>query len=336
MLPTIIDRRRPASWQRAVANGVSSLAELLSMLELEPEQLSVSTAAAREFRLRVPRSFVARMCVGDPDDPLLRQVVPTVAELGELPGFGDDPVGDREASPLPGVVHKYRGRLLLLVTGACGIHCRYCFRRHFPYSEASPGAEQWSQALDYVRGDSTLTEVILSGGDPLSASDQRLARLAASLAEIPHLRRLRVHTRMPVIVPERVDDELLAWLAGGRLRPIVILHVNHPLEIDAAVRRSVSRMADAGVTIYNQAVLLAGINDRIETLCQLSETLFDAGIQPYYLHLLDRVRGAAHFEVSEARARELALGVAGRLPGYLVPRVVREIPGAEAKVPLRL
>ena len=363
MIPTIVDRRPPASWQRAVADGVSSLAELLKMLELEPQQLSVSTAAAREFRLRVPRSFVARMRLGDPDDPLLRQVVPLVAELGEAHGFVDDPVGDGEASPLPGVVHKYRGRLLLLVTGACGIHCRYCFRRHFPYppsvplrgnppsvplrgnppsvplrgnAEASPGAEQWDRALDYVRGDPTVTEVILSGGDPLSVSDRRLAGLATSLAEIPHLRRLRVHTRMPVIVPGRVDDQLLGWLAGGRLRPIVVLHVNHPQEIDDAVRRSISRLADAGVALYNQAVLLAGINDRVETLCQLSETLFDAGVQPYYLHLLDRVRGAAHFEVNESRARELALGMASRLPGYLVPRVVREIAGAEAKVPLRL
>ncbi len=336
MLPAIVDRRPPASWQEAIADGVSSLAELLSMLELEPEQLSVSTDAARQLRLRVPRGFVARMRPGDPDDPLLRQVVPTIAELGEARGFVDDPVADGAASPLSGVVHKYRGRLLLLVTGACGIHCRYCFRRHFPYAEASLGAEQWGLTLGYVRGDPTLTEVILSGGDPLSVSDRRLARLAASLAGIPHLQRLRVHTRMPVIVPERVDDELLGWLAGGRLRPIVVLHVNHPREIDTAVRRAVSRMADAGITLYNQAVLLAGVNDRIETLCQLSETLFDAGVQPYYLHLLDRVRGAAHFEVSEPRARELARGMASRLPGYLVPRVVREIPGAEAKVPLRL
>ncbi len=354
MLPAILDRRPPASWQRAVADGVSNLAELLSILELEPEQLSVSAAAARELRLRVPRGFVARMRPGDPDDPLLRQVLPTVAELDEARGFVDDPVGDREASPLPGVVHKYRGRLLLLVTGACGIHCRYCFRRHFPYAssvplrgnassvplrgnaEAGPGGEQWGRALDYVRGDPTLTEVILSGGDPLSVSDRRLARLATSLAGIPHLRRLRVHTRMPVIVPRRVDDELLGWLAGGRLRPVVVLHVNHPREIDAAVCRSVSRLAGAGVALYNQAVLLAGVNDRIKTLCQLSEVLWGAGVQPYYLHLLDRVRGAAHFEVSESKARELARGMASRLPGYLVPRVVREIPGAEAKVPLRL
>jgi EF-P beta-lysylation protein EpmB len=221
--------------------------------------------------------------------------------------------------------------VLLTLTGACAVHCRYCFRRHFPYVDANPAREVWREALDYVARDETISEVILSGGDPLMLSDKRLSELADALAAIPHLERLRVHTRLPVVIPQRVDDALLSWLTGQRLKPVLVLHVNHANEIDENLRAATRRLADSGVTLLNQAVLLRGINDSVEALSALSEALFAANVLPYYVHLLDRVQGAAHFEVSEDEARRLMTGVQARLPGYLVPRLAREEPGASAK-----
>jgi EF-P beta-lysylation protein EpmB len=254
-------------------------------------------------------------------------------ETRPQPGFERDPLGEERVSPVPGLLHKYRGRALLVVTGACAIHCRYCFRRHFPYAEH---AAAWEGALGYLAADPTVTEVILSGGDPLAVTDERLGALARRLAEIPHLRRLRVHTRLPVVLPERVDEGLLEWLAGTRLAPLLVLHANHPRELDGAVAAAVGRLRGAGVPVLNQAVLLAGINDRVEDLAGLSEGLFEIGVLPYYLHLLDPVAGAAHFEVPLPRGRELVAELARLLPGYLVPRLVREVPGAPAKVPVEL
>ena len=297
-------------------------------------------AAARDFPLRVPRGFVARMRRGDPADPLLLQVLPTAAELVAAPGYTADPLVEVDesaaASPVPGVLHKYRGRALLLVTGACGVHCRYCFRRHFPYGEHAPRGDGWERALEWLAANPAVEEVILSGGDPLAVSDEKLAWLVEALDAIPHLRRLRVHTRMPVVLPERVDDALVAWLGGSRLSTVVVLHANHAQEIDGTVSAAIARLRAAGAAVLNQAVLLAGVNDSVAAQCELSRALFDAGALPYYLHLLDRVAGAAHFEVPEARARELLHGVMAELPGYLVPRLVREVPGAPFKVPLEL
>jgi EF-P beta-lysylation protein EpmB len=267
----------------------------------------------------------------DPQDPLLLQVWMSAQEDGRAPGFELDPVGDLEAMPVPGLLHKYYGRVLLTLTGACAVHCRYCFRRHFPYADANPARQVWREALDYVARDETISEVILSGGDPLMLSDRRLSDLADALAAIPHLERLRVHTRLPVVIPQRVNDALLSWLAGQRLKPVLVLHVNHANEIDENVRAATRSLADSGVTLLNQAVLLRGVNDSVEALSGLSEALFAANVLPYYLHLLDRVQGAAHFEVSEDKARRLMAEVHARLPGYLVPRLAREAPGASAK-----
>ena len=333
-----------ANWQRALGDAVSSVGELLDLLGLAPESLPAhlrpAAAAAREFPLRVPRGFAARMRPGDPSDPLLLQVLPTAAELVAAPGYTADPLAEVDeaaaTSPVPGVLHKYRGRALLLVTGACGIHCRYCFRRHFPYGDHAPRGDGWGRALDWLAASHGIEEVILSGGDPLAATDEKLARLVESLDAIPHLRRLRVHTRMPVVLPERVDDALTSWLGGTRLSTVIVLHANHAREIDGAVTAAIARLRAAGAAVLNQAVLLAGINDSVEAQCELSRALFEARALPYYLHLLDRVAGAAHFEVSQARARELLHGVMGELPGYLVPRLVREVPGAPFKVPLDL
>lgn len=320
------------AWRRALAEAVTDPAELLGLLDLPAELLPEARRAAELFGLRVPRSFVARMRPGDPRDPLLLQVLPLGRELEAVPGYSEDPLAEGEAVIRPGLLHKYRGRVLLVVTGTCAVHCRYCFRRHFPYAESHPGWSGWGETLEAVAADPEVREVILSGGDPLSAGDERLAELVSGIAAIPHVERLRVHTRNPVVLPERVDSRLLAWLSGTRLRTVVVVHANHAREIDGAVRAAFARLRDAGATLLNQSVLLAGVNDSADALVELSETLFEAGALPYYLHLLDRVRGAAHFEVPEDRARRLVGEAAARLPGYLVPRLVREVPGAPAKV----
>ncbi len=269
---------------------------------------------------------------GDPHDPLLRQVLPLAAECVSAPEFTTDPVGDLSAMAVPGVLHKYRGRVLLALTGACAVHCRYCFRRHFPYAEANASSDRWQAALDYIARDASIHEVILSGGDPLALADRRLADLARRLAAVAHVERLRIHTRLPIVLPARVTTELTDWLAGGRLQPVMVVHANHANEIDADVRAALARLRAAGVTLFNQSVLLKGVNDSVESLAGLSEALFAAGVVPYYLHLLDRVQGAAHFEVEEGRARQLMADLAARLPGYLVPRLVREVAGAPSKL----
>jgi L-lysine 2,3-aminomutase len=323
---------RQVSWQPALARAITDPAELLAAVGLGEEWLPAARAAARLFPLRVPRGFVARMRRGDPRDPLLRQVLPLAEEGEAAPGFGADPVGDLAAMAVPGVLHKYRGRVLLTATGACAVHCRYCFRRHYPYADANPAADRWRAALEYVAGDTSISEVILSGGDPLSLSDRRLAELARSLDRVAHLKRLRLHTRLPIVLPERVNDELIDWLGATRLRPVVVVHANHANEIDPSVRAALSRLKAAGVELLNQSVLLRGVNDSADALAALSEAVFEAGVLPYYLHMLDRVQGAAHFEVPDAVARDLMAELNERLPGYLVPRLVREVPGAPGKL----
>lgn len=321
------------AWRRELAEAVTRPAELLALLGLPAEP--GAEAAAGLFGLRVPRGFIARMRPGDRDDPLLLQVLPRATECAAAPaGYGPDPLAEAAAMTVPGLLHKYRGRVLLTLTGACGIHCRYCFRRHYPYAEANPGGSHWPATLEHIAADAGITEVILSGGDPLSLADARIAALCADLAAIPHLRRLRIHSRLPVVLPARVTPELLEALTGSRLHAVLVVHANHPNEIDAAVRQALRRTTAAGVPVLNQSVLLRGVNDRADTLCALSEALFEAGTLPYYLHQLDRVQGAAHFEVPDAEAIALAAELRARLPGYLVPRLVRETAGAPAKTPL--
>ena len=323
---------RQVSWQAALARAITDPAELLATVGLGDEWLPAARAAARLFPLRVPRGFVARMRPGDPHDPLLRQVLPLAEECVAEQGFGADPVGDLAAMAAPGVLHKYQGRVLLTSTGACAVHCRYCFRRHFPYADANAAADHWRAALEYVAADDSISEVILSGGDPLSLSDRRLAELAHGLDDVAHLRRLRLHTRLPIVLPERVHAGLLDWLGATRLRTVVVVHANHANEIDTSVRAALARLKDANVELLNQSVLLRGVNDSVEALAALSEVMFEAGVLPYYLHMLDRVQGAAHFEVRDDTARSLMAELNGRLPGYLVPRLVREIPGAPGKL----
>src|SRR3984893_3789831 len=325
-------RQHSQGWQSEMASAITSPRELVTELGLDPGLVSAATAAGSTFRLRVPRSYLARIRPGDPDDPLLRQVLPIGAELTNTADYTPDPLGEHAALRAPGLLQKYHGRALLITTSACAIHCRYCFRREFPYAEQTSEASRWSEALDEIARDSSIEEIILSGGDPLSLSDWRLASLTDALQRIPHVRRLRVHTRQPVVLPSRVDDGLTQWLTQLRLPVVFVLHVNHPNEIDMDVQSACARLHDSGVTLLNQTVLLQGVNDDPDVLAELSRRLFEAGVLPYYLHLLDRVRGAAHFEVPEERARLIAGELAARLPGYLVPRLAREIHGAPAKV----
>jgi EF-P beta-lysylation protein EpmB len=324
----------PARWQALWREAVRDPRELLALLGLDRATPGVSDAAAAQFPLRVPHGFVAKMRHGDPHDPLLRQVLPLDAEMKPMPGFSLDAVGDGVAKAADGVIRKYRGRALLITTGSCAVHCRYCFRRHFDYATETAAAGNWREAVDLIRADTDIDEVILSGGDPWSLSTTKLTELTDALATVPHLKRLRVHTRLPVVLPERVDTPLLAWLRALPWPVTVVLHANHANEIDASVERACRALREAGTTLLNQAVLLRGVNDSVDALAALSERSFAAGVLPYYLHQLDRVQGAAHFEVDDDEARRLHAALAARLSGYLVPRLVREVAGDPGKRPL--
>ena len=324
----------PQSWQALWRDAVRDPLELARLLGLDADALGISDAAARQFALRVPRGFVGRMRHGDPHDPLLRQVLPLDAEMRPMAGFSLDAVGDGAATAGAGVIRKYRGRALLVTTGSCAINCRYCFRRHFPYAEQNAASDGWEEAVSVIAADASIDEVILSGGDPWSLATAKLAALTDALARIPHIRRLRIHTRLPVVLPERVDAPLIAWLSRLPWPVVVVLHANHANEFDPEVDAAVARLRAIGATVLNQAVLLRGVNDSVDALAALSERGFAAGVLPYYLHQLDRVQGAAHFEVTDDRALALHAGLSARLSGYLVPRLVREVAGDSGKRPL--
>ncbi len=326
---------RPASgdWRRELAGAIREPAELAATLGLDPGELPGMAGAAMDFRLLVPRGFAARMRRGDPTDPLLRQVLPDALELApQPPDYLADPLAEAAAVRTPGLLHKYPGRALLVTSGACAVHCRYCFRRHFPYPAENPRREDWSAALAAIAADVSISEVILSGGDPLMLDDAVLAGLAERLAAIAHVRRLRIHTRLPVVLPARVNDTLIEWLHACPLPVTMVLHVNHPREIGPELAAACARLRPHLRFLLNQAVLLAGVNDDAATLVALSEALDEIAILPYYLHLPDRVAGTAHFAVSEARGRLLIEALRARLPGYLVPRLAREVPGAASKL----
>lgn len=320
-------------WRQSLRDAVTDPAELLALLDLSELADHLPTENAG-FALKVPRGFLARMRHGDPNDPLLLQVLPQLAELHETPGFTNDAVGDLEAVAAPGVLHKYEGRALLIAAGSCAVNCRYCFRRHFPYAGELAAAHAWREAIDCLASNASIREVILSGGDPLVLSTQKLTELTGALQHVPHVIRLRIHSRLPVVLPERIDGAFCAWLSALPLQRVVVLHANHPNELDASVQAACARLREAGATLLNQSVLLRGVNDDADVLAGLSERLFACGVLPYYLHQLDRVRGTAHFEVPDAHAHDLVESMRARLPGYLVPRLVRELPGERAKTPI--
>lgn len=330
------------TWQEQLASSVRDPKELLQQLDLSSSLennlintfLNDAIAAGNEFALRVPTAYLKRIEKGNPNDPLLKQILPLKEELHATPGYNTDPLGELDTNPIPGLVHKYHGRVLLIVSPNCAINCRYCFRRHFPYQNNKPGRNEWQNALDYISLDTSITEVIYSGGDPLAASDKQLLWLTEQVSQIPHVQRLRIHTRLPVVIPDRITDHCLKWLTSTRLLPSLVIHSNHPNELDTAVANALLRLKQAGVTLLNQTVLLSGVNDSVEILQQLSERLFQMGVLPYYLHQLDRVKGSAHFEVSDKDAKQLITELMARLPGYLVPKLVREIPNTPNKMPL--
>ncbi len=334
MIPAQTPSAQPADWRRLWREAVTDPRELLRLLDLDALADQLPDDGDAGFPLRVPRGYVARMARGRADDPLLRQVLPLGLEQRVLPGYSLDAVGDLAASAGGGVLHKYEGRALLVTTGSCAIHCRYCFRRHFPYAEHTAAAGHWAGALAGIDADPGIHEVILSGGDPWSLATAKLAELTDALRARPQVRRLRIHTRLPVVLPERVDEALLGWLRALPWTVIVVIHANHAQELDAAVAEALARLRGAGALLLNQAVLLRGVNDAIDAQAALSERLLDAGVLPYYLHQLDRVAGTAHFDVPDAEALAIEAGLRARLPGYAVPKLVREIAGAASKTPL--
>lgn len=322
-----------SDWRELWRNAITDPAELLQAVGLgdRPDLLPADDAG---FALRVPRGFVARMRRGDPFDPLLLQVLPQQVEHDLVEGYTTDAVGDMAAKSGHGMLHKYDGRALLIASGSCAVNCRYCFRRHFPYNEEIAAASQWREALTQVRADPSIRELILSGGDPLALATHKLQELSQCLFDLPQVIRLRIHTRLPVVLPERIDAAFADWLGALPLQKVVVLHANHANEFDASVDAACARLREAGATLLNQSVLLRGINDNANALAALSERMFAAGVLPYYLHQLDRVQGAAHFEVSDTTALGLQQVLLARLPGYLVPKLVREVAGDPAKRPL--
>jgi L-lysine 2,3-aminomutase len=323
------------NWQKELAQAFSDPEALLTYLQLPLEEFRDDIAARRLFPLKVPRPFAARMAKNDREDPLFKQVFTRREEFIQAPQFGTDPLAEHNNAQ-PGILHKYQSRLLMLLRGGCAVNCRYCFRRHFPYADNHLNRQEWQQALDYVKQDTQLNEVIYSGGDPLMAKDDFLIWLTQEIAAIPHITRLRVHTRLPVVIPSRVTQELIDCLSTSRLKTVMVLHINHANEIDADLTRAMTKLRQKGVTLLNQAVLLKGINDELEQQVALSETLFASGILPYYLHVLDKVEGASHFDTDDGLNRALMAGLIKRLPGYLVPKLVREIAGQPGKTPLDL
>ena len=319
------------NWQQQLSEAFTTIEDLCEYLELNPIDLPISQTASKRFAMRVPLSFAASMEKGNPNDPLLRQVLPINDEIVDYPGFSNDPVGDIQAVVQPGILHKYHGRVLLINTGSCAINCRYCFRRNFPYNELQLSKQQESGAIDYIKSEPSITEVILSGGDPLLLSDARLEQLIKQLDAIDHIKRIRIHSRLPIVLPARVTDELVKTLTNSSKQMIFVVHANHSNEINARVVTAFNLLKNKGVTLFNQSVLLKGVNDNATTLCGLSEQLFANGIIPYYLHLLDKATGTGHFEVSEYEAKLLIEQVQNTLPGYLAPKLVKEQAGYKAK-----
>lgn len=332
--PQRIPTSSPEHWQSVLAGAVRSGQELLRLLQLADSPLAEQLGGEQDFPVLVPQPFLALMRPGDADDPLLRQVLGHQEEERQAPGYVTDPLGELQANVRPGVVHKYHGRVLLIAAGGCAVNCRYCFRRHFPYADNRVGRKQWQQALEYVAADSSISEVILSGGDPLLLADDALQQLCEQIAEIAHVRRLRIHSRVPVVIPQRLTDELVTLLADSRLQTTLVLHINHPAEISPALVAGLQPLRSQRVTLLNQTVLLAGVNDDAQLLCDLSEALFAAGVLPYYLHRLDLVQGAHHFAVEQERIYSLYRHMKEHLPGYLLPRLVCEEAGQPHKTQL--
>lgn len=319
------------SWQEQLASGFKNIDELLAYVGLSSEKVPVSFEAHRDFKTHVPRSFANKIIRNNPEDPLLKQVLPILDEMNEVSGYIKDPLFEKTANPIPGLLHKYSSRVLLTATSGCAINCRYCFRRHFDYTHNRLGYDEFETMLDYIRAHQEITEVILSGGDPLLLQDNKLAEMIEKIAKIASVKILRIHTRMPIVLPARVTPEFISLLQKTRLQTVCVVHCNHPNELDAEVKERMLALRKAGTHVLNQSVLLKGVNDDVEILCKLSYCLLESGIMPYYLHVLDKVKGTAHFDIPEENALKIYRAMRENLPGYLLPRLVREIPGELSK-----
>lgn len=336
-LPSILSQIPPENltrqphWQQMMKTAIRSVHVLVKLLDLPDEICVQAEKAADLFRLFVPLPFLARMEKGNLNDPLLRQVLPVIDETKAVPGFSEDPLNEAQANPVKGLLHKYKGRLLVFPGTTCAINCRYCFRRHFPYSENRVNREQWNNILAYIEQHKDIEEVIFSGGDPLAVNDQRLSWLVEKIEQIKHVLRLRIHSRLPIVIPSRINNALLTWIEKTRLKTVMVIHCNHANEIDIHVSEALKRLQQANVTLFNQSTLLKGINDSVSVLGNLSEALFNNGVIPYYLHLPDKVTGTAHFDVDEHYARKLMGQLSAEYSGYLIPRLVREIAGQQSK-----
>ncbi len=322
------------SWHQSLIDAFREPDELARYLQIDPALFHPGPGPNRAFPMLVPRGFAGRMEKNNPQDPLLLQIIPRNEELDSISGYTSDPVGDSEATVAPGVLYKYQGRVLFITTGACSIHCRYCFRRNFPYSDSSAGKDNWQPALEYLENNQDITEVILSGGDPFMLSDTALNSLIRKLEDIGHIQRLRLHSRIPITLPERVTPEVIDLLSTSRFQTILVIHSNHANELDECVSQAIWQLKQTGITLLNQSVLLRGINDNPAVLCSLSNRLFSLGILPYYLHMLDHAQGTSHFEVGTKQATNIYTQLQAMLPGYLVPRLVYERAGAASKLML--
>lgn len=332
---TQIANKMHTSWQKELANVVTDPKELLNLLSIEPNNYLQHFKARQLFPVRVPRPFIKKMTKGDINDPLLKQVMPLNSEFLITDGFTTDPLEEHD-TVAKGLLHKYKHRVLMIVKAGCAINCRYCFRRHFPYQDNSPSKADWQEALTYIANHPEINEVIFSGGDPLMANDNHLTWLITQIESIPHVNRLRLHTRLPVVIPQRITPALVESLKTSRLKTTIVLHINHSNEIDEDLKDALEPLLVARIPLFNQSVLLKGINDNAKTLATLSENLFDTGIQPYYLHMFDKVQGVAHFEVEEQTAIDIVNETMAILPGFLMPKLVREIAGEANKTPINL
>ena len=329
MIP--IQTKNDLSWSQQLAQAITDLAELISLLGLPSELAEQGAGAHQAFKLLVPRPYLSRIEYANPNDPLLLQILPHGHEMLPQVGYSKDPLEEADHNPQKAIVHKYTRRLLVITSSGCAVNCRYCFRRHFPYGDNQLAQAEWRSVMDYLKAHPQINEVILSGGDPLMMKDHLLADKVRQIEALPQIKRLRIHSRLPVVIPARVCDEMLAWINESRLDIVMVWHINHANEIDAEVKQAAMRLKQAGVTLLNQGVILKGVNDHVDAQVALSETLFDAGILPYYMFTLDPVEGAAHFDIAVHDAQQLMGQVAAELPGYLVPKLAKEIPGKNAK-----
>lgn len=350
MIPRTVPTWQRQSWQEQLIDSIRDWDELFQYLELSPNDFPkfnhlAIDQAMNAFPLKVPRHYAAQMAKSNPQDPLLLQILPQAQEMVAAPGYSLDPLLETGATEglgknsveqnSPGVIQKYRSRVLLMISSACAVHCRYCFRRHFPYHEHQRSKKDWEKSLAQIADDPQVNEIILSGGDPLSANDRLLGWLVDQIHSLPKVTTLRIHTRLPVVIPDRLDQNCLAWLRRHPdLQKVMVLHCNHPQEISSELATGVEALRKNGIHVLNQSVLLKGVNDCADTLIELSEALFKNGIMPYYLHLLDKVIGTHHFDVEEKRARQLHREISASLPGYLLPKLAREIPGNNSKTVL--